>query len=101
MSLRFAEAAQQELDEASLYFETRERGLGLRFLDAVGASLVLIEENPRAWQAIEDSIRRCKVFGFPYGVIFTIGTEDDVVVIALAHERRQPGYWRERVKDGT
>lgn len=99
MSLRFAEAAQRELDEASLYFETRERGLGLRFLDAVGASLVLIQENPRAWQAIEDSIRRCKVFGFPYGVIFTIDASNDILVIAVAHERRLPGYWRERARN--
>lgn len=99
MSLRFAEAAQRELDEASLYFEARERGLGLRFLDAVGASLVLIQENPRAWQAIEASIRRCRVFGFPYGVIFTIDARNDVLVIAVAHERRRPGYWRERARN--
>lgn len=98
MTLRFAEAAQFELEEAALFFETRERALGERFLQAVSTSLRLIQEHPRAWQAIAGEIRRCKILGFPYGLIFVLRPDGTIEVIAVAHERRRLGYWRKRLK---
>ena len=98
MSLRFAEAAQLELEDAALFLETRERALGERFLQAVSTSLILIQEHPRAWQAIAGDVRRCKVLGFPYGVIFVLRSDGDIEVIAVAHERRRLAYWRDRLK---
>lgn len=98
MSLRFSEAAQLELEDAALFLEARERSLGERFLQAVSTSLILIQEHPRAWQTVAGDIRRCKVLGFPYGVIFVLRSDEDIEVIAVAHERRRLGYWRDRLK---
>jgi toxin ParE1/3/4 len=38
--------------------------------------------------------RRWKLARFPYSIIY-LGTEH-VRVIAIAHDRRRPGYWRGR-----
>jgi hypothetical protein len=41
-------------------------------------------------------IRRRGVRSFPYGVIYVV-KNDELVVVAYAHERRRPGYWRGRL----
>jgi len=34
---------------------------------------------------------------FPY-TVFVAVLDDEVVIVAVAHQRREPGYWAERVK---
>jgi hypothetical protein len=40
--------------------------------------------------------RRMLVKRFPYSIIF-VEHNEDLWVIAFAHNRRRPGYWRERL----
>jgi len=42
-------------------------------------------------------VRRFKLARFPYCVAFQ-ATGDDIAVIAVAHQRRAPFYWRDRAK---
>jgi len=43
-------------------------------------------------------IRRAKLHRFPYHLFFSV-RDEEVVVLAIAHERREPGYWSDRTDE--
>ncbi len=98
MKIRFADAARRELQEAVLYLETEETGLGLRFLDAASAAKKQILEAPLAWHPLGHGLRRCHLKRFRYGLIYRIRGQL-VEIIAVAHDSRRPGYWKTRLRN--
>ena len=40
--------------------------------------------------------RRWLVQGFPFGVIYQDGA-GEILVVAVAHQRKQPAYWERRL----
>lgn len=88
-------AARLEIEEAAEWYEGREPDLGVAFLEAVEALFGRIEHTPQQFAPISarEPYHRALVARFQYHVFFDI-LEDRVVVIAVAHERRRPGYWR-------
>ena len=46
----------------------------------------------------EDCIRWRRVSRFPHVIYFRIKDEETIQVLAISHERREPGYWRERIE---
>ncbi|MGH8618013.1 MAG: type II toxin-antitoxin system RelE/ParE family toxin [Burkholderiales bacterium] len=97
MPVRLLEPAAEELDEAVAWYNAQVRGLGDTFLVEVLRVLSLVERYPRAWHPLGESTRRCRLSRFPYGVVYAVEPEE-ILVIALAHLHRRPGYWRERLR---
>lgn len=89
--------AEQELLEAVGYYESKCPGLGMDFLSEVESGLDMVGSLPTLWPLREDGTRRYLVHRFPYLVIY-LHHEDHVWIIAFAHCKRKPGYWRERVE---
>ncbi len=98
MSVRLLGPAQQELDEATAWYASQAPGLGDAFLLEAVWAFDLIQHHPQAWHPLSGDIRRCRLRRFPYGVIYA-AAGDDLLVLAIAHLHRQPGYWRERLKE--
>ncbi len=40
-------------------------------------------------------MRRCRLNKFPYNVIYALHN-DDLIIVAIAHQHRKPMYWRAR-----
>jgi toxin ParE2 len=97
VTVRFLDIAEIELDQAVRWYEAQAPGLGDAFLIEVLATLDRVVRYPEAWQALDDSIRRCRLTRFPYGVIYAM-EGGDVLVLAVAHSHRQPDYWRDRLQ---
>jgi len=97
MKSRFLPSAEQELDEAIAWYEAREAGLGTRFLERVYTAVERIEEGAETFAYIDEPYRYCSVRDFPYNVIYAI--ESEVLVIAVIHESRRPGYWKGRLPE--
>jgi plasmid stabilization system protein ParE len=95
MHLYFSTAARQELDDAFEYLELQQLGLGYRFAADVDEVLSLIRNQPLAWHPLGKHLRRCHLKHFRYGVIYRIH-EEQVEILAIAHDSRRPGYWRNR-----
>ena len=91
----FHPEAEAELVEAALFFESRVNGLGRSFVDAVELTISLIRRYPEIGMAVDQSRRRVLVRGFPYAVIYQ-RQPDSILILAVAHLRRRPGYWRAR-----
>ena len=95
--LEFHPEAAAEFDAALRYYGERRGGLAAAFLAAVRATTDLVAARPAAGRAFSVGARRLLVLGFPYAVIYAV--EPDVVfVLAVAHTRRRPGYWRGRAR---
>ena len=96
MKVRFLTLAQQEVDDAVLWFEAKQPGMGVDFLDDPDRSIQLLKTYPFAATEIEPDIRRCLLDRFPYTLIYGIEGET-IVVVAVAHMRRDLHYWTDRV----
>jgi plasmid stabilization system protein ParE len=94
----FHEDADAEMIEAAQFYEARSPGLGFSFLDAVEMAILEIYENPKAYSPLGDNVRRKLVNRFPYGIIFAV-EHDRIRVLAVAHLKRRPGYWRYRLTE--
>jgi plasmid stabilization system protein ParE len=96
--IRFRPAAVRELAADIRYYDKRHPGRGQRFAAAVERALLGIAEAPDAYPVLyEPDIRSAKVERFPYRVVYVV-VGADVDVIAVAHAKRRPGYWRGRAK---
>ncbi|MBG9387741.1 type II toxin-antitoxin system RelE/ParE family toxin [Caenimonas aquaedulcis] len=95
MNVRLLAPAQVELDEAVIRYAEQAPGLGDAFLIEVMKVFNLIAQFPQAWHPLAPDVRRCRLNRFPYSVVYS-NQDDDVVVLAIAHQHRSPTYWRNR-----
>ncbi len=92
----FLSEAEQEMLEATLYYQSQSPRLGVDFLSEVEHAVKSIAESPNTWPILEGELRRRLVRRFPFGILYKVESEE-IVVIAVAHLRRKPGYWKERI----
>ncbi|HEX3243884.1 MAG TPA: type II toxin-antitoxin system RelE/ParE family toxin [Chloroflexota bacterium] len=95
IDVRFHSEAEQDLAESARYYEQRRYGLGTRFVASVEQAVEVLREHPNAGVQVDRIHLQISVPRFPFTVIYRIA-QDLVVVIAVAHRRRRPGYWRYR-----
>lgn len=86
--------------DAARWYEAHRPGLGTEFLEALDDAVVRIAEMPRMGSPVrdvaDDAIRRRAVRRSPYHVIY-LELPDRLQLLAVAHDRRRPGYWVGRV----
>ena len=97
MRFEFHAEALAEFEEAARYYAGQQSGLDLRFIESVEAAIQLIVEYPSRWRILDEDVRRCLTRVFPYGVLYTI-EPDFVLIVAVSHCSREPGYWKHRVR---
>jgi len=98
MNSEFLPEADEEFREAAWYYEKEAPGVGLRFIAEVRRGVHFITENPYAAVDIGSGIRRKVLNHFPYSLLYAVESEL-VVIVAVAHQKRRPGYWRDRLKE--
>ena len=90
--VRFAEEASCEFRKSVQWYESKTRGLGLRFTDEVDSTVERIRLNPDLYMNVAGNIRRIQVNRFPYSVFYT--TENDtLVILRIFHNKRKPVEW--------
>jgi toxin ParE1/3/4 len=102
MPLRLHPEANTELAAAAGWYERQQLGLGSSFSAAVFRALDTIEESPDTWSEWPGvhhtpPIRRFLLPDFPFAVPYMV-LEDRVVVLAVTHVHRRPGYWMRRAR---
>lgn len=76
--------------------EDKRSGLGFDFVREVEASIESVRRFPERWPLRNDTTRRYLVRHFPYIIIYLF-LNDRIWVVAIAHCKRDPGYWTERI----
>jgi hypothetical protein len=97
MSYEFHPAAEAEFLESVGFYESKVQGLGSAFIDEFEVVIALICESPAQWKIQrKPDIRRTVFHRFPFSIIYR---EKGLLiqVLAVAHDRRRPQYWIERL----
>ena len=94
-SVDFHPEAEAEFIAAARYYEGKAENLGFDFISAVERSYQRLMTFPESGHPFGGRLRRVLVPGFPYGLLYR-ASSDRIFVVAVAHLRRRPGYWRHR-----
>ena len=86
----------QQSSEAAVFYESASARLGLDFLDDIDHVIALLRNHPGLGQRVEKDLRRALLRRFPFSLIYAIES-DAIVIVAVAHQSRRPGYWRDRL----
>ena len=94
--IRLHPAAAKELETAfDWYFERNPKVAGY-FLHQLDHAISRIADSPITWPTYYFGTRRYIFSQFPFQIIYR-EREDVIEIIAIAHGRRRPGYWKERL----
>ena len=97
MPIEYHPEADDEYSEALDYLAARSPDAADRFERAVDQLAVHIARRPGGYpRDDEPGVRSAAVPGFPYALKYR-EADGLVVVLAVAHARRRPGYWADRV----
>ena len=89
-------SARDELREAAIWYNKQREGLGIEFFEEVSHNINLISENPNIWPEYLEQFHRLILKQFPYNIIYRVH-HDFIEIIAIAHQKRKPLYWKNRV----
>ena len=95
MSLTVHPEALAELVEAISFYESRAEGLGGDLFEEVRRVWEMIRENPEVAPEFDAPYRRYVCRRFPFSVVYR-PLPEHVRVLAVMHQRRRPGYWKDR-----
>jgi plasmid stabilization system protein ParE len=95
MAVRFHPAAYDELMEARNWYEERSPLAAVAFAQEVSFAVSRIAESPIRFPLAEHGTRRFALRRFPYNLFYRVGT-DETIVVAVAHQKRRPYYWKDR-----
>ncbi len=91
----FHPEASAEFTAAVEWYEGERPGLGAAFAAAVQQTVHQAAETPLAGAPVGAALRRVLVPAFPYAVWYAV-EPTRLWIVAVAHFRRRPGYWRHR-----
>lgn len=96
INYRFLTPAEDEITEATLFYEDASVGLGGDFLSDVQRSINQLCRYPKAGTPITADLRRMSLRRFPFNIIYS-EQPSSILIISIAHHRKKPDYWRSRI----
>ncbi len=95
MRIEFLPSAESELQDAVDYYNEQCEGLGFEFAVETRRTIERIVNHPKAWPALSEHSRRCRLIRFPYGIVYEARSKM-ILVLAVMHLHRRPGSWQGR-----
>lgn len=90
--------AMSDYRRACRYYSKIDQQLTKRFRLAVNEAIEKIAEDPRQWPKYDERTRWVKVRKFRYVLYFQEIDPERMLVVAVAHGSRRPGYWKRRLR---
>jgi plasmid stabilization system protein ParE len=87
--------ASEELEACVTYYNSQQPGLGTEFLTEFEKTTERIFELPNAARLVAEGIHSRPVHRFPFHVLYR-SLPEEIIIVAVAHRRRRPGYWVDR-----
>jgi len=94
---RLIREAEQELDDAAIYYNQQTPGLEQEFIADIEKCIKDIMSFPEAWSPFFDNIRRHGTKRFPFRICYAV-TPTEIIGIAVEHTSREPKYWIDRLE---
>jgi plasmid stabilization system protein ParE len=93
--VEFNALAREEFDEALNWYAERSKGAAVGFASEIDAAIEKIAADPDRFPGTYAGCRQCSLRRYPYCVVFH-HTSNKITVVAIAHAKRRPTYWRHR-----
>jgi toxin ParE1/3/4 len=93
---RVEERAWLELEAADNWYRSRSEDASAAFLSEVYRAFETIARAPHRWPNHLHGTRRYVLARFPFSIVY-IDEPESVTIVAVAHNKRKPGYWRRPV----
>ncbi len=97
MRLRIHPQAVEELDESIAFYEERDEGLGKEFASDYANTVASVVRHPLAAPKAGGRLRSKLFRRFPFRLV-NHPSEQELLIVAIAHCSRKPGYWRGRFR---
>ena len=94
--VEFHEDAVLEYEAALEWYLERSLLVASKFADALTRAIDMIVEAPHRWPAGSRGTRRFLLQRFPFAIVYR-ELPAAIQVLAIAHARRKPGYWKQRL----
>ena len=95
MRIDFHPGATKDLEESLDWYAERSTAAAQGFALAIDAALESIAANPDRFRMVGRRHRACSLVAYPFQIVFR-NDGSRLFVIAVAHAKRRPGYWRRR-----
>src|SRR6266487_776343 len=97
IELHFFEEASDEAEEARRWYRERSEPAESAFLNELDHAIAVVVDAPSRWPEHIGGTRRYVFPTFPYSLVYFLENQA-IHVVAVAHEKRRPGYWRNRLR---
>lgn len=87
--------AHEDFNQSFNWYASKSPGIAERFAHSIDTALSEIAADPERFAKIDDRHRERLVRKFPFRIIYRI-LANSVLIVAFAHAKRQPDYWRKR-----
>jgi plasmid stabilization system protein ParE len=94
-AVEFHPLAADEAEAAERWYRERNEITSGRLQRELDRAIERISEQPEAGSPYLSGTRRVLLRRFPFFVVYRV-RGDNVQIVAVAHARRRPGYWRAR-----
>jgi len=93
--LEYLDQAVVDAEGAARWYAERSPTAAVRFSAELDIAEAAILDRPEAWPTVGDGNRRYLLRRFPFSVVYRV-EQSRVLIVAVAHARRRPGYWKDR-----
>jgi plasmid stabilization system protein ParE len=93
--IEFHAEARAEFDEAFNWYAEHSAGAAIGFVSEIDAAIEKIAADPGRFARTYAGCQQCLLQRYPYCVVF-YQTPAKIVVVAVAHAKRRPAYWKHR-----
>ena len=95
MQVDFHPSALQEVEDAQAWYEARSLLAASAFLRELSVAVQRIQKAPHRYPIADAGTRRILLDRFPFTIYYREGSKN-LNIVAVAHQKRRPGYWSAR-----
>ena len=98
MNLIVHPEAEFEVDEAFSFYAFKSKLIASDFLNQLESATLKLLLKPQLYPVVRSTdIRKHVMQQFPYSVVYRTTAAGDTQILALAHHKRRPFYWAQRL----
>jgi plasmid stabilization system protein ParE len=99
--VRYDPRAREEFRSAAAWYAERNQRASQQFLALILDAEAAIQQAPQSWPFAPQvpkrlGVRRLVLQDFPYSMVY-LELDTEIMIVAVAHAKRRPGYWRSRL----
>jgi len=93
---RFHPEAREDFRDTTEWYRSRSPIIAAEFRVTISDAIRDIVQAPQRWPKHLHGTRRFVLSRFPFSITYLDGP-DALTIVAVGHNKRKPGYWKQRL----